>query len=71
MSEKLQEKLTNFTRHSKGGITIDQNHWMGRARACIYYRRTNKYGDDPALRAWTQTAILDFDWETAQTLATS
>ena len=35
-TENLLEMLINFTRYSKGGVIVNQYHWMGRARACIY-----------------------------------
>ena len=48
---------------------------MGRPRACIYYRRINKFSDAVDQRTdqrfWTQVAIVTFDWESAQPMATS
>ena len=71
MTEKLQEMDSNCMRYSSGGIMTDQYRWMERARSCIYYRRNQKYGEDSTQRTWTLTAIANYDWETAQPLATS
>ena len=51
-------------------MIIDQHHWMGRPRACHYYRRINELTGDETQRNWTQVSIVTYDWATAQRLAT-
>ena len=43
VTKQLNETMLYFMRYSKGGVIIDQHHWMGRPRACHYYRRVNIY----------------------------
>ena len=38
MFSLMQEKMTYFFRYSKGGLMIDEHHWMGRPRWCNHYR---------------------------------
>ena len=46
VTKQLSETMLYFIRYRKGGMIIDQRHWMGRPRACHYDRRINKFTGD-------------------------
>ena len=72
MTARLADMAANFMKYSKGGTIIDEHHWMSRPRACVYYRQINYINDDAGqAHGFTKPPIVNFDWKTAQPLATS
>ena len=69
--ENMSDTMTNLVQHSKGGSMIDEHHWMGRPRACHYYRHVKVLSDTGARSTWTMAAIVRFDGDNAQQLANS
>ena len=44
---------------------IDEHHWMGRPRACHYYRQVKVLNDTGTRTTWNYVGIVRFDWEEA------
>ena len=58
----MHEKFTYFFRYSKGGLMIDEHHWMGRPRWCNHYRNVKLRDEEGGLNDFIHVNIIRFDW---------
>ena len=65
----IDEKMHYFFKYSKGGVMIDEHHWMHRPRWCNHYRNVKLRDPDGGAHDFNHVSIIRFFWEEAQHLA--